>query len=143
MPKVEPNNTTRTIAVVIAILVVAIALVAGGLLLHEYGPGNMGIGFLQGGLVGLAAFAVVLWRVSRRPGKATMFERAFTQTGDEREDAVLTRAFGVLGACALPLTGVAAVAIALGALTEMVLALLMIAQALVGVIAFVVISRRS
>ena len=37
----------------------------------------MGTGFLQGAAVGLVAFAVVLWRVSRAPDKARTFERGF------------------------------------------------------------------
>ena len=125
--------TVATLAVVIVV----------GLLLREHGPGNMGNGFLQGAAFGLVAGCFALWRATRRPDRATTFERAFTQTGDERDDAVLTRALAVLGILAFPLTGAAAVAIGLGAQVEMVLALLLFAQIGVGALAFVVIDRRS
>jgi hypothetical protein len=128
--------------VVIGLAVLAL-VVAVGLLLREHGPGNMGNGFLQGGAVGLVGVAVLLWRVTKRPERTTTFERAWTQTGDERDDAVLTRSLAVLGLAAFPLTGTAGVAIALGADVEMVLALLLFAEVAVGVIAFALISRRS
>ena len=118
-------------------------LIATGLLLREHAPGNMGEGLLSGGAVALLAVAVMVWRVSRRPDSATTLERAWTQTGDERDDAVLTRALAVLGLLAVPLTGVAAIAIGLGAAVEMMLALLLFAQLAVGALAFVVVNRRS
>ncbi|WP_369130839.1 hypothetical protein [Modestobacter roseus] len=117
------------------------AVVGTGLLLREHGPGNMGNGLLQGGAVGLVLAGVMIWRVSR--GRASTFERAWTLTGDEREDAVLTRALAVVGLLAFPLTAVATIAIALGALTEMVLFLLLVTEVAVGAVAFLVISRRS
>jgi hypothetical protein len=83
------------------------------------------------------------WRVTRRPDRATTFERAWTQTGDERDDAVLTRALAVLGLLAVPLTGGAAIAIGMGAAVEMVLALLLMVEVAVGAAAFVVVDRRS
>jgi drug/metabolite transporter (DMT)-like permease len=122
---------------------IAAALVAVGMLLREHAPGDMGVGFLQGAGVALLAAAVMGWRVSRRPDRATTFERAWTQTGDERDDAVLTRALAVLGFSAVPLTGVAAVAVALGAAVEMVFAVLLVVEGVVGAVAFVVINRRS
>jgi hypothetical protein len=118
-------------------------LIATGLLLQEHGPGNMGTGFLVGGAVALVGAAVMWWRVSSRPGRATTFERAWTQTGDERDDAVLTHALAVVGLLALPLTGVAAVAIGFGAAVEMVLTLLLVAEGLVLATTFVVVARRS
>ncbi|WP_131103301.1 hypothetical protein [Ornithinimicrobium sufpigmenti] len=121
-----------------------LALVIGvGLLLREYGPGNMGTGFLQGAAVGLVLAGVALWRVSRAPDKASTFERAFTSAGDERDDALLTRSLAVLGLAAFPLTGAAAVAIGLGAEVMMIIFFLLIAQLTVGAVAYVVISRRS
>lgn len=124
-------------------LAVALAiLVAGGLLLREYGPGNMGNGFLWGGSVALVGFAIAAWRV-RRARNTTTLERAITQGGDERDDAVLTRALAVLGAVGLPLTGVAAIAIALGGEVPVVLAMLLFAQLAVGAGAFATINHRS
>lgn len=125
------------------VLVLVPLVVVTGLLLIEYGPGNMGAGFLQGAALATVGGVVVLWRVTRRPEKTTTFERAWTQTGDERDDAVLTRALAVLGLVAVPLTGAATIAIALGALVEMVLTLLLFAEILVGAVAFAAINRRS
>jgi DNA-binding XRE family transcriptional regulator len=112
-----------------------------GLLLRAHAPGGMGNGFLQGAAISLVAAAVMAWRVSRRRG--TTFERAWTRTGDERDDAVLTRSLAVLGLLTLPATGIATVAIALGAGTAMVLALLLGSQVAILGVAFAAISRRS
>lgn len=121
-----------------------LAVVIGvGLLLREHGPGNMGTGFLQGAAVGLVLAGVALWRVSRAPDQASTFERAFTSTGDERDDALLTRSLAVLGLAAFPLTGAAAIAIGLGAEVMMTIFFLLIAQLAVGAVAYVMISRRS
>ena len=80
-----------------------------GLLLREHGPGNMGNGLLQGAAVGLVLAGVMGWRLVRRPDRVTTFERAWSQTGDERDDAVLTRALAVLGLASFPLTAAAAI----------------------------------
>ena len=130
-------------ATLLGVMTLLAVIVGVGLLLQEYGPGNMGTGFLQGGAVGLVIFGVIIWRVSRNPEKASTFERAFTSSGDERDDALLTRALAVLGLAAFPLTGAAAVAIGLGAEVPMILFFLLVAQLAVGVVAYVVISRRS
>ena len=114
-----------------------------GLLLREHGPGNMGNGLLQGAALGLVLAAVMGWRLVRRPERVTTFERAWSQTGDERDDAVLTRALAVLGLAAFPLTAAAAIAIAFGASVEMCLALLLFAEVGVGALAFAVVARRS
>ena len=130
-------------ATLLGVTTLLVLIVGVGLLLQEYGPGNMGTGFLQGGAVGLVIFGVIIWRVSRNPEKASTFERAFTSSGDERDDALLTRALAVLGLAAFPLTGAAAVAIGLGAEVPMILFFLLVAQLAVGAVAYVVISRRS
>lgn len=136
--------TGRQKAIALLVMMVALgAIIVVGLLLREHGPGNMGTGFLQGAAVGVLGVAVVAWRVTRNPARATSFERAFTQQGDERDDALLTHSLAVLGICAVPLTGAAAVAIGLGADVSMVLALLLLAEVLVGAVSWAVISRRS
>jgi hypothetical protein len=136
--------TGKQIALFLVIFGACLAvIVTVGLLLREHGPGNMGTGMLQGAGVGLVATAIVAWRVARRPERATTFERAWTQTGDERDDAVLTRALAVLGLASFPLTATAGIAIAFGASVEMCLALLLFAELGVGALAFAVISRRS
>ena len=110
------RQTDKRRAVVLLVALAILALViATGLLLREHAPGNMGTGFLAGAAGGMVAAAVLAWRVIKRPGSATTFERAWTQTGDERDDAVLTRALAVLGLLAVPLTGAATIAIGLGA----------------------------
>lgn len=126
-----------------AFLVLLAVVVSTGLMLREYGPGNMGNGLLTGAAVGLAAAGVGLWRITRRPDQATTFERAWTQTGDERDDDVLTRSLAVLGLAAPPLTGATAIAVALGAEVQMMIALLLFAQVGVGAMAFAAIYRRS
>jgi hypothetical protein len=132
----------KALALGLTLTLVAVVVITG-LLLREYGPGNMGTGFLVGAALALAAGAVVAWRVARTPGRATTFERAWTQTGDERDDAVLTRALAVVGLFSIPLTGAAAIAIGLGAAAEVVLTLLLAAEILIGAVAFAVINRRS
>jgi drug/metabolite transporter (DMT)-like permease len=138
------GRTTKRKTVVLVVVIAILALViATAVLLREHAPGNMGTGFLVGaaaGLVGAAAFAC---RVIKRPERATTFERAWTQTGDERDDAVLTQSLAMLGLLAVPLTGAATIAIGLGAAVEMMLALLLLAEVAVGATTFAVINRRS
>ncbi len=136
--------TLKQKAFAVGLFLIAIAvLVTAGLLLREYAPGNMGNGFLGGAGLAVVASAVALWRVVRRPESASTFERGWTQSGDERDDAVLTRALAVLGLLALPTTGAAAIAIALGTGTAPTLGILMFVQIGVFAAAFVVINRRS
>ena len=123
-------------------LLALVLVVATGLLLRAHGPGDMGNGFLSGAAVALVGGAVMWWRALRHRDAATTFERAWTQTGDERDDAVLTSALAVLGLLALPLTGAAAIAIGLGAPVFMALTLLLVAQFAVGAVSFVVVARR-
>ncbi|MDG4833400.1 hypothetical protein O7627_29440 [Solwaraspora sp. WMMD1047] len=138
------GRESRQTAVFLGIFLTILAVVvATGLLLRANAPGNMGTGFLVGAAIGLVGVAVGAWRLSRRPDRTTTFERAWTQTGDERDDAVLTRSLAVLGLLAVPLTGVAGIAIGLGASVEMMLALLLLAEIAVGAIAFTVVNRRS
>ncbi len=135
--------TSRQKAVALLSILATLTLVIGiGLLLRRHGPGNMGTGFLQGAGVAIVAALIMVWRVVRAPDTASTFERAFTQRGDEREDAVLTHALAVLGLLSLPLTGIAAVAIGLGADVLMILFFLLVAQIIVSIVAFAVFARR-
>ncbi len=133
---------SKPIFVAVMGIVVAV-IISVGLALREHGPGNMGTGFLQGAAVGLALAGFGLWRATRRSESSTSFERAWLGVGDERDDALLTRALAVLGLLAFPLTAVAAIAIGLGADMWMMLALLLFAQIGVGVVSYAVIARRS
>ena len=69
-----------------------------------------------------------------------MSTRELTTT--QRDDAVLTRALAVLGVSALPLTGVAAVAIGLGADVPPVLTLLLLTELAAFAVAFAVVDSR-
>lgn len=136
------SSTRQRVALPLGLAFGIAVLVSGGLLLREYGPGNMGNGFLVGGLIAIVLAGLSWWRSTTGPHTATTFERAFTLTGDERDDAVLTRALAHLGMWTLPLTGIAAAAIGVGAPVHMILALLMFGQLAVATVAFVVINRR-
>ncbi len=135
--------TNRTKAITIAaFLTLTVVIVTVGVVLREHGPGNMGNGFLTGAGIGGVALLVVGWRISRRPERVSTFERAWTQTGDERDDAILTRAFAVLGFSAVPLTVVTTILLSLGVPMAPVLALLNFALIGVFAVAFAVIARR-
>lgn len=136
--------TLKQQAIAVGLFLVAIAvLVTAGLLLREYAPGNMGNGFLGGAALAVVASAVALWRVMRRPERSTTFERGWTQAGDERDDAVLTRSLAVLGLLAVPTTGIAAIIIALGVQAVATLGVLLFVQIAVFAAAFTMINRRS
>lgn len=112
------------------------------LVLKEYGPGNMWIGFSVGATIAVLGFGLAVWRV-RRPGGGTPSDRAFLQVGDERDDALLTRALAVVGLLSLPLTAVATVALAVGLDVLAVMAVLLIVELATLIVAYQVISRRS
>ena len=136
--------TSRQKAIMLVIAAVGLTILVGvGLLLRERAPGNMGNGFLVGAGGAIVAALIMGWRATRSPSSATTFERAWTSHGDERDAAVLTQALAVLGLVALPLTGIAAVAIGLGADVTMVIVLLMAGEALAGIVAFAVTLRRN
>lgn len=63
--------------------------------------------------------------------------------GDERDGAILTRAAAVVGIAALPLTGLATVALAVGAEMLAVMGALLVTELAILVGAFAVVSRRS
>ncbi|WP_434994716.1 hypothetical protein [Arthrobacter sp. Ld5] len=126
---------------ILAVILVLMAVVV--VLLRQHAPGNMIPGFLVGLGIGMAAALGMAWRVLRRPDRASTFERAWTQTGDEREDALLTRALAVVGLVSLPSVGVATLAIGFGAEAPMVMTLLMGALAVTGVSSFAVFNHRS
>lgn len=139
----DVRTTTQKVYTVVVVLAGLAAIIVTGLLLRDHGPGHMGLGLLAGAAAGLTAAGVAYWRASRRPDRVTTFERAWTRTGDERDDAVLTRSFAVLGLASFPLTSVAAIAVGFGAPVEMALALLLFAEIAVGAVAFGAISRRN
>lgn len=120
-----------------------VAVITVGLVLRRWGPGNMGNGALTGGLVTLGLLALAAWRTSKRPERVLTAERALTGAGDERDDVVLTKSAAFLGVLALPLTAVAAVGMALGAATDMVMAVLLWTELLIACVSFAVINGRT
>lgn len=132
----------RRAQVVLGLAVGAAVVITLGLLLREQGPGNMGNGMLAGGALALLGFGLAAWRVWYRPDRASSLDRSIIGSGDERDDAILTRALAVAGVTALPLTGLAVVAIALSISTDAVLAVLIFAQAAALVAAYLFQVRR-
>lgn len=138
------NLSAKHVAAIVTMAFLAIAAIASlGMFLREHGPGNMGNGFLIGAGVAIAGLAVAWWRAARRPDSATSLERAWTMTGDERDDAVLTRALAVLGISAVPVVATATIVLSVGGPLEPVLAITNLALIAVFVIAFAAINRRS
>lgn len=119
-----------------------VALVTGALVLREHGPGNMWAGYLAGATLALLAAGVAFWRTWRRPAQATTAERVFTASADERDRAILHRAAATLGGVALPLTGAAAVLLALGVEPAPVIGSLLWTELVVFVAAFAVANRK-
>ena len=142
MSRAESTTTRWRTATLAGLAGGLVVVVVGGILLREHGPGSMGNGFLAGGLLAVAGAGLASWRAATRPASASTFERSFTQSGDERDDLVLTHALAVLGVCSLPSTGLAAIAISLGAGTSVVMTLLLVAQLAIGAVAFAVANRR-
>lgn len=120
----------------------AAVLVPLVIVLNRYGPGDMGRGAAVGGGLALAGFAVAAWRAMRRPGSTTSLDRAFTRTGDERDDAVLTAALAVVGMVSLPAAAIATATVAVGAPALPTLAILLYALLAVAIVSYVVQSRR-
>lgn len=129
--------------IIAALLLVVAALVTVGMFLLEYGPGNMGRGFFGGAGVATLGILIAWWRVQRRPGSTTTLERAWTLTGDERDDAVLTRALAVVGLSAPLIVAAATILLAVEVPMLPVLAILNFVLIGIFVIAFAVINRRS
>lgn len=114
-----------------------VALVTGALLLRQYGPGNMWAGYIVGASIALLAMGIAFYRVWRNPAASTTAERALTPHADERDKAVARQAAAAVGAVSLPLTGVAAIVVAVGVDPAPVFAILLWAQLTLLVVAFV------
>src|SRR5699024_9758969 len=138
------NLSAKHVAAIVTAALLAIAgIVTLGMLLREYGPGNMGNGFFAGAGIAIAALAIALWRAVRHPGSATTLHRAWTMTGEERDDAVLRRALAVVAICAVPIVAAATIIRSVGGPLEPVLATANFALIAEFAIAFAVIKRRS
>jgi hypothetical protein len=100
-------------------------------------------GFLVGLVLGSTSPAPLPWPArAPRPDQASTFERAWTQTGDERENTLLTRALAVVGLVSLPLTGAATLFIGFGAEAPMVMTLFMGALFVTGISTFAILDHR-
>ncbi|MCC2309510.1 hypothetical protein [Cellulomonas chengniuliangii] len=144
MPTTDATaRPARSRAIAMAAVGSTAALLAGvALALDRWAPGNMGRGFAIGALIGAALACVALGRAWRRPERATTGDRLFAGAADERDEAVATRAFAVLGAAALPMTFAAAIAIALGAPADATVFFLIVGQVAAGWVAFASTARR-
>lgn len=136
----KSEATGQKVGLAIGLMVGVVVLVAGGLLLRTYGPGNMGNGFMAGGAVALVAVAIAGIRVMA--GRGSTFERAYTQMGDERDDLVLTRALAVVGISSIPLVAAGLVTIAIGVDPIATTGVVFVVLLAVGTISFVVTNRR-
>ncbi|MDM8084035.1 hypothetical protein QUV83_04565 [Cellulomonas cellasea] len=134
----SPHGHTALAARLAAVLVTAAALIAT---LERWGPGNLGRGVAVGCLIGAALGGVALWRGTGRPDSATPGDRLCAGSGDERDHAIATRAFAVVGVSALPLTSAATLAISLGAPVAPSLFFLVVAQLAFGYGAFALVTR--
>ncbi len=137
------STPVKRAAVVVGLAVGAAVVIPLGLLVRQYGPGNMGNGILIGGALALVGFALAAWRAWSRPDRASSLDRAIVGRGDERDDAILTRALALAGVWALPLTSLATVAIAVTVRPDAVMAALVLTQAAILVVAYLIQLRRA
>jgi hypothetical protein len=133
-----PSTLLRLTATALATLTLLTTL---GTLLRRYGPGNMWLGFLVGAGITVLAGGIAVWRAWKRPESATSAERTVAQRADERDRAIQQRAFAVAGAITIPLTALAAIAIAVGVDTAPVLAILLWSQLVILALAYLRASR--
>jgi|SRR5690625_676044 len=142
MPKTNDLSVSKPVW--IGILLAALAGVAAlSFLLQRHAPGNMGWGLLAGGGGAILALGIAMWRLAHHPERATTLERAWTQHGDERDDAVLTRALAVVGLAAPLVAAAATIALALGGPLLPTLAALNFAFIAIFAVAFTWLNRRS
>jgi len=128
---------------VMGLALATVVTVTGWLALREFAPGNMGTGFLVGGGAVIVLGVIALARTTRHPERASTAERTLGGVPDERDASVLRTALATLGGISFPLTAAAAIALAVGAPTSPVIAILLWAELLGFVTAFYVANRRS
>lgn len=139
-----PNRTIAKLAIAIALgLTVLSGILVVGLILQKHGPGNMGNGFLVGAGIGVLGSLGAGWRALRRPQSATTLDRAWTSTGDERDNVILTRALATVGFSAPLVAATVTIALALGAPLIPVLAILNFTFIGIFILAFTVINTRN
>jgi len=132
---ITPLHVTATTLATITVLTTAATL------LRRYAPGDMWLGFLVGAGITVLAGGIAVWRAWKRPESATSAERTVAQRADERDRAIQQRAFAVAGAITIPLTALAAIAIAVGVDTAPVLAILLWSQLVILALAYLRASR--
>lgn len=143
--KSKPNPKNAKAALTAAFAAGTAAVIAISLVLRAYGPGNMWKGAISGGVATLIVLAIVTWRSAKRPEKATTADRATAlwDAADERDLRIRTNTAATLGYLTLPITALAAVVLAIGVDTEMVMAILIFLQIGIAIIAFALENRRN
>jgi len=143
--KSKPNPKNAKAALTAAFAAGTAAVIAIALVLRAYGPGNMWKGAISGGVATLIILAIVTWRSAKRPEKSTTADRATAlwDAADERDLRIRTNTAAILGYLTLPITALAAVVLAIGVDTEMVMAILIFLQIGIAIIAFTVENRRN
>ena len=111
--------------------------------LAAQGERDTAAGVLTGGLLMLAVAALARVRSVRRGGQAATASRVVGGEPDERDRQVTVRAAAAVGASAFAVVPAATVAGLLGADAQRLLAALTWVFIAVGVVAFVVIDRRT
>lgn len=112
-------------------------------LLTMKGPDGMGAGAAVGGAITVIAFAFAILRSARRPANSTTLERSATGTGDERDRLVGMKAAAVLGVTSLPIAGITASAVAIGAPALPTLTIMLYTMLATLAVSFLIISRRT
>jgi hypothetical protein len=107
------------------------------------GERDTAAGALTGGLVVVALILVARWRSTRDTTSAATASRVAGGQPDERDTQVLQRSFAVVGLCAMIASSLGLTLMFLGVEAETVLGSLPWVLIVTGVVAFVVIDRRS
>jgi hypothetical protein len=125
---------------VVCSLAAALGLAA---LLDRAGERDTAAGVLTGGLLVVVLILIARWRSTRDATSAATASRVAGGEPDERDTQVLQRSFAVVGAGALFASSLGVVVMFLGVDAEAVLGATPWVLIVTGVVAFVVIDRRS
>jgi hypothetical protein len=137
------TTDTRRIAWWAGILCALAASLAVAGLLAGAGERDTAAGVLTGGLFVVLLMLVGRWRSARDVTSAATASRVAAGAPDERDAQVLQRAFAVVGLAALLASALGVVTMYLGVDAEVLVAAMPWVHVLVGVVAFVVVDRRT
>lgn len=141
MPTTSPTTRPRHLRAALMAAVVLVLAIAGTL--AAVGEPGTAAGVLCGAAVTLLLVAFAGRRMKRAGADAPTAARVFGGLPDERDAAVLTGALTVVGLVALLTTALAPIAVSLGLDAETVLGALPYLLLATGLVAFVVIDRRT